>query len=83
MGVAYSFEETSLSGTEVYRAMVDAKTKWTGDGDDYLDESEYPSDHAFNVVTLEAQRMRMFRLTLQTSKPPMPRPPPSNHTLFE
>jgi hypothetical protein len=81
VGVPYNIVETSLTGTEVYRNMVDAKTKWAGDGDDYLDESFFPRDPQENVVTLEAQRMRMFRITVQPMKP-VPRPP-SNKTLTE
>ncbi len=77
MGVPYTFEETSLTGTELYHSMVKAKTKWTGMDDDWLDDSELPKDHAENIVTLESQRMRMFRLTLQPGKP-APRPPPSS-----
>jgi hypothetical protein len=72
VGVPYTLEEVSLSGTELYHSMAKEKTQWTGAGDDWLDESEFPRDHAENVITLEAQRIRMFRFTLQPIKPIRP-----------
>ena len=80
VGVPYSFEETSLSGTEIYRAMKDAKTIFNGVDDDFLDLSSFPRDISDNIITLESQRIRMFKFTLKSSTP-MPRPSPSNHTV--
>jgi hypothetical protein len=34
--------------------MVEAKTKWIGDGDDFLDEYQYPRDISDSIITLEA-----------------------------
>jgi len=62
VGVKYSMEETSLTGVERYSQMVEEKTKWTGADDEYLDESFFPRDQSEKVVTLEAQRIRMFKV---------------------
>ena len=71
VGMKFSMEETSLTGVEKYSEMITAKTKWTGADDEYLDESYFPRDQSEKIVTLEAQRMRMFKVSI---KPMVPKP---------
>jgi hypothetical protein len=68
-GVKMSLEETSLTGGELYSDMKEGKTKWIGFDDDWLDESTFPKDMNARNVTLEAQRIRMFRVTLSPVVP--------------
>lgn len=68
-GVRMVIEETSLTGGELYTDMVASKTKWSGNSDDYLDQSEYPKDVG-RLLSLEAQRIRMFRVSLRPNVSP-------------
>ncbi len=70
MGLGFKIEETSLSGNQLYSQMAGEKTKWTGADDDFLDMTPFKKDRSDSVVRLEAQRIRMFRVTLQRGQRP-------------
>ena len=65
-GVTMKIEETSLTGGELYSDMAAAKTKWASLYDEWIDESWLPKDptKGGNLVTLEPQRIRMFRVSI-------------------
>lgn len=48
------------------------KTKWAGDDDDNLDETDLPLDKNKTKVTMESQRIRMFGIDLSPELPPTP-----------
>ena len=66
-GVKINIGETSLVGTELYRDMVAGKTKWTAVDDEWLDQNAFPKDDPKDKakVTLEAQRIRMVRISIK------------------
>lgn len=74
VGVSLEIAETSLSGSELYHLMVQEKTQWTGYDDDWLDDTRYPRDKDERHISLEPQRIRMFRVVLKPNVRP-PKPP--------
>ncbi len=81
VGIKLEIVETSLSGTELYHEMIKEKTQWTGYDDDYLDDSTFPRDKSERLISLEPQRIRMFRISIKPNvRPPMP---PSNPSAKE
>lgn len=63
-GVKMQLDEVSLSGAELYSEMRKSKCKWASLDDDWIDDSYLPHDKSSRVVTLEAQRIRMFKVTI-------------------
>lgn len=63
-GGTMKIEEMSLTGAETYKDMQREKSKWVGLYDEWIDDTWVPKDptHGGNLVTLEAQRIRMFRI---------------------
>ena len=73
VGIKLEIVETSLTGTELYHEMLKEKTQWTGLDDDWLDDSRYPRDKSERLISLEPQRIRMFRITTKPNvRPPSP-----------
>jgi len=68
-GITLSVQETSLTGTEIYKEMVESKTKWTSLDDEWIDDSYLPKDHENGrQITLESQRVRTFRVVIGQKK---------------
>ena len=75
LGVRLEIVETTLSGTELYADMKYEKTQWSALDDEWLDDSRFPQDKNDNKISLEPQRIRMFRVSIKPNTPPRPRPP--------
>lgn len=82
VGIKLQIEETTLSGNELYHEMIKDKTQWTGIDDDWLDDSRYPMDKSEKLISLEPQRIRMFKITIKPNvRPPTPAKTPSSYSV--
>jgi hypothetical protein len=59
--------ETSLSGNQPYSNMQMNKIPWKGVDDDVIVPPVLPQDKSKDVIALEAQRIRVFKIMYQTS----------------
>jgi hypothetical protein len=54
--------ETSLTGNQPYSMMSGKRIQWKGVDDDTIVEPTLPKDISETEVSLEAQRIRVFKL---------------------
>lgn len=54
--------ETTLTANQLFNQMQSTKLMWRGVDDDTINEPILPLDQSFQVISLEAQRIRTFMI---------------------
>ena len=62
-----SIIETSITGNQPYSTMTYNKINWKGIDDGQINPPILPQDQSADVIALEAQRIRVFKITYQVS----------------
>ena len=66
VGFECRIKETGLTGTKDLSDIKAEKVQWKGADDDLIDETNLPKDKDEMLVSLESQRIRVFRVRLGT-----------------